>query len=87
MPASVCCAYDCSVCYVQCEASPERLAAPGTAGGSHPSVTLALPGEGQHWTDASGGIDGGLDLVVDGQRLSDVVLLVVCLLLNVPAVC
>ena len=37
MPASVCRAYDCSVCYVQCEASPERLAAPGTAGGNHPS--------------------------------------------------
>ena len=41
MPASVCHAYDCSVCYVRCEASPERLAASGTAGGSHPSVTLA----------------------------------------------
>ena len=32
MPASVCCVCDCSVCYVQCKASPERPAAPGTAG-------------------------------------------------------
>ena len=40
MPASVRGAYDCSVCYVWYEASPERLAAPGTAGDSHPSVTL-----------------------------------------------
>ena len=39
VPASVCGAYDCSVCYVRSEASPERLAA---AGGSHPSVILAL---------------------------------------------
>ena len=29
MPASVCRAYDCSVCYDRCEASPERLAASG----------------------------------------------------------
>ena len=32
VPASVCGAYDCSVCYVRCEASPEWLAASGTAG-------------------------------------------------------
>ena len=42
MPASVCDAYDCSVCYVRCEATPERLAASGTADGSHPSVIVAL---------------------------------------------
>ena len=35
VPASVCRAYDYLVCYVQCEASPERLAAPGTAGGNN----------------------------------------------------
>ena len=45
MQATVCCAYDCSVCYVQCKAPPERLAAPGTAGGSHSSVTLASVSE------------------------------------------
>ena len=28
MPSPVCHAYDCSICYVRCEASPERLAAP-----------------------------------------------------------
>ena len=41
MPASVYGACDCSVCYVRYEASPERLAAPGTAGqGSHfPAVS------------------------------------------------
>ena len=38
VPASVYSAYDCSVFHVRCEASPERLAASGTAGGSHPSV-------------------------------------------------
>ena len=35
LPATVCRAYDCSVCYVRYEASPERLAAPGTADDSH----------------------------------------------------
>ena len=34
VPASVCRAFDCSVCYVRREASSERLAVSGTAGGS-----------------------------------------------------
>ena len=42
VPASVYGAYDCSVCYDRCEASPEWPVASGTAGGSHPSVILAL---------------------------------------------
>ena len=42
VPASVYGAYDCSVCYARCEASPEWPVASGTAGGSDPSAILAL---------------------------------------------